>query len=81
MMHCPTCGKGTLILETRYDEITNTNHRRRQCSSGHRHTTLESVAAVGAKRAAKRGVVAVPKSRPASADAPAQAGKKTKQPK
>ena len=54
MMKCPTCGKSTIVLETRYNAKTNTNYRRRQCTSGHKHTTLESVAAVGAKRAPKR---------------------------
>ena len=54
MMKCPICGKSTIVLETRHNTKTNTNYRRRQCTSGHKHTTLESVAAVGAKRAPKR---------------------------
>jgi len=63
-MKCPVCGKPTVILETRHNEITNTSYRRRECDSTdtHRFTTVESIAAVGAKRAPKRPVVAVPKS-------------------
>lgn len=71
-MKCPVCGKKTLILETRHDDDTNTVYRRRTCTSGHRSTTLESVAAVGAKRAPKRSLVAVQQSKPASAGVPAQ---------
>jgi len=82
-MKCPVCGKPTVILETRHNAITNTNYRRRECDSPatHRFTTVESVAAVGAKRAPKRPVVALPTSRRAGAGVPAQEKQKTKQPK
>jgi len=74
-MKCPVCGKKTLILETRHDDITNTVYRRRTCTSGHRSTTVESVAAVGTKRAPKRSVVAVQESGPKGAGVPAQKAK------
>lgn len=78
-MKCPVCGRETITLSTRHNENTNTTYRRKQCSVGHRFTSVESVAAVGAKRAPKRPVVAVPKSRRASPGVPAQAGKPAKQ--
>ena len=74
-MKCPICGKGTLILETRHNETTNTIYRRRTCTTAHRFTTVESVTAVGTKRAPKRPVVAVQAGGPKSAGVPAQAGK------
>jgi len=83
-MKCPVCGKPSVILETRHNEYTNTSYRRRECDSTdtHRFTTVESIAAVGAKRAPKRPVVAIPKSRRAGAELPAPKAKpKTKQPK
>ena len=79
-MKCPVCAEIANVLETRHNDYTNTSYRRRQCSNGHKFTTVESIAAVGAKRAPKRPVVAFPKSRRAGAVVPAQKAKAKSKP-
>lgn len=37
-MNCPTCGKATVVLSTREGM-----RRRRECTSGHRFSTVETV--------------------------------------
>ena len=41
-MKCPTCGKWTIVLDTRPSPIRNVR-RRRQCANEHTFTTEETV--------------------------------------
>jgi hypothetical protein len=60
VIYCPTCGKGTRILNTRTSG--GVARRRRECPLGHRTSTEERVVA----RPAARAATAQPSAQPAT---------------